>query len=562
MDPDPEPSPIPTTGKSRRLSLRLRVVLLTATINVLVFVAGGVWLGKGFGEIQGETSRRLFDQLMFSIAGNIEAGDDLDVKQILLDPQWKLVADAMIVSDNLEEVRGEVLTHGVAINPLGRAGRGGGGDQEILRAMLKATKTGKRVEAAGGLVVLIEDKRGTWGAFWYRLPEVLVDNSAIEMTLIGWLLVSTVLLTGGTFIALSSLVLGPVDRLAKAVRRIADGDLTSRVTQAGGSAELEDLSQGFNAMATEVEGFNARLADEVRVATSAARTAEQAAMTQRRLAAMGEFAAGIAHEINNPLGGLLNAVEVIGKPETPPEKQSRYVALLHGGLERIRDTVGQLLRFTPRETAAVQVDLAEVALDSIALVNHRAAGLGIEVVLLMEGKPVDPGQAEPALARVVVFGARNELGQAMINLLGNAIDALEEAQSRGARASKQDRIELRLSLSEGAAPSVVVSDNGPGVTREELERVADMFFTTKEVGRGTGLGLSIVHRIVDAHEGRVLIDSEPGMGFHVRLEFPSAAGHAASLLARDPGEQKAAAFRPSHGPKAAQDGPQDPDASS
>ena len=71
MDPDPEPSPIPTTGKSRRLSLRLRVVLLTATINVLVFVAGGVWLGKGFGEIQGETSRRLFDQLMFSIAGNM-----------------------------------------------------------------------------------------------------------------------------------------------------------------------------------------------------------------------------------------------------------------------------------------------------------------------------------------------------------------------------------------------------------------------------------------------------------------------------------------------------------
>ena len=549
MDPDPEPSPSRTTGKSRGLSLRMRVVLLTATINVLVFVAGGLWLGRGFGEIQGETSRRLYDQLMFSIAGNIEAGDDLDVRQILLDPQWKLVADAMIVSDNLEEVRGEVLTHGVAINPLGRAERSGDGDQEILRAMLEATRTGQKVEAAGGQVVLIEDKRGTWGAFWYRLPEVLVDNSAIEMTLIGWLLVSTVLLTGGTFIALSSLVLGPVDRLTKAVRRIEGGDLTSRVSLAGGSGELEELSQGFNAMATEVEGFNARLADEVRVATSAARTAEQAAMTQRRLAAMGEFAAGIAHEINNPLGGLLNAVEVIAKPGTPPEKQARYVTLLQGGLERIRDTVGQLLRFTPRETAAVRVDLAEVALDSIALVNHRASGLGISVGLMMGGKQVDASQPEAAMGKVVVFGARNELGQALINLLGNSIDALEEARSQGDGNSKSDRIELRLSLSKQSAPTVVVSDNGPGVTREQLERVADMFFTTKEVGRGTGLGLSIVHRIVDAHEGRVFIESEPGQGFHVRLEFPSAEAHTESLQARDASGSKTQVFRPSHGPK-------------
>jgi signal transduction histidine kinase len=539
MDPDPEPSPIRTTGKSRGLSLRMRVVLLTATINVLVFVAGGLWLGKGFGEIQGETSRRLFDQLMFSIAGNIEAGDDLDVRAILLDPQWKLVADAMIVSDNLEEVRGEVLTHGVAINPLGRAARSGDGDQEILRAMLEATRTGQKVEAAGGWVVLIEDKRDTWGAFWYRLPEVLVDNSAIEMTLIGWLLVSTVLLTGGTFIALSSLVLRPVDRLAQAVRRMEGGDLTSRVALAGGSAELSELSHGFNA----------RLADEVRVATSAARTAEQAAMTQRRLAAMGEFAAGIAHEINNPLGGLLNAVEVIGKPETPPEKHSRYVALVQGGLERIRDTVGQLLRFTPRETTAVQVDLAEVALDSIALVNHRASGLGIDVAFLMDSVQIEPSQTSPIMGRVVVFGARNELGQAMLNLLGNAIDALEEAQGNGDRGSANDRIELRLSLSGESAPTVVVSDNGPGVTREQVERVADMFFTTKEVGRGTGLGLSIVHSIVAAHEGRVFIESEPGQGFHVRLEFPSAEGHAANLQARDTDGQGAAVFRPSHGPK-------------
>ena len=554
MDPDPEPGPIPTTSRRRGLSLRMRVVLLTATINVIVFVVGGFWLGKGFVELQETSSRRLFEQLLFSLDGNIEAGDDLNVRRILEDPQWKRLGDAMIVSNNLEEVGGKVIHHGVAINPLGRAGRGGSDvDQEILRAMLRVTSTGEKVAAAGGWAVLIETNRGPWGAFWYRLPETFDNTSDMVMILLVWLILSTVLLTGGTFVALSSLVLDPVVRLISAVRRMEGGDLAARVEIAEGGGELLALSRGFNSMAAEVQSFSGRLEEEVRAATSQARTAEQAAMTQRRLAAMGEFAAGIAHEINNPLGGLLNAVEVIGREGTPPEKQSRYIALLQGGLERIRDTVGQLLRFTPRETVAVQVDLLDVARDSLALVGHRAKSLGVRLVLESDGLeiPLTPKEETSRSKQTIVFGARNELGQALLNLLANALDALEEAQGKDSEDSKtpNDLIKLSLAISTEGGPTVTVTDNGPGVDAELLERVADLFFTTKEVGKGTGLGLSIVHGIVDAHDGRVLIESELGSGFRVRLEFPNPERQAAASVALRAGKN----LRPSHGPQAGEE---------
>src|SRR5262249_31029633 len=161
--------------------------------------------------------------------------------------------------------------------------------------------------------------------------------------------------------------------------------------------ERADLIRQFNAMATTVQGFNTTLEREVARATEKARAAEAAAMTQRRLAATGELAAGVAHEINNPLGGLLNAAESLASEDLSEAKRSQYQALLHGGLERIQATVGRLLRLAPRaarpqpivllqpvhERDRVEhgleeddrlrpIVLLQPVLDAIALVQHRA----------------------------------------------------------------------------------------------------------------------------------------------------------------------------------------------
>ncbi len=255
-------------------------------------------------------------------------------------------------------------------------------------------------------------------------------------------------------------------------------------------------------MAATVQGFSATLEHEVARATEHARAAEAAAMTQRRLAATGELAAGVAHEINNPLGGLLNAAEALSQEKLPPEKRSQYQALLKSGLERIQVTVGRLLRLAPRQAKPQPISLAQPVADATALVQHRAAQLSIAIELTCQGR------AE---------GAEERLAQAVLNLLVNALDALEDAHAVHGRI----QVDLRLVAGLGGDELVVsVADNGPGVPAEELPRIADAFYTTKEVGRGTGLGLTIVHNVAASHGGRVELFSPPGLGFRAELHLP------------------------------------------
>jgi signal transduction histidine kinase len=513
---EPEPDPAPRRGAS----LRLQVVAWLLLINALVFVSGGLWLRAAFNAAQLERTaaqedrtRIVFDDLMSLLRDAFAAGSEINVKRILEDPTWRSVADAMIVDKSLAEIGGEFVHFGVSLNPVGAARRGlEPARQVLLAALSEAIATGEPVEVAGGRALQIQDAAGIWGAFWYRMPSPPVVAGSMFGKLFPWFLVSTLLLTGGSYLLLARLALEPLHRLASGVRRLEAGDLSARVAVGAASPAFGDLMRGLNALASEGAGVNARLEEEVRRATLAAREAEQAALIQRRLAAMGELTAGLAHEINNPLGGLLNAAGALAKEDLEPSRRARYLGLLTDGLERIRDTVSGLLRFTPRETAAGPVDLVQVACDSLALVRHRSEGLGVELRLAVDGKLQDEGTASEA---VVMHGSRNELGQALLNLLGNALDAFEEAGRPG---------RIDVGLESGGAPSepikLVVSDDGPGVEADVLERAADLFFTTKEVGKGTGLGLGIVHRIVDAHGGRVQLSSAPGEGFRVSIELP------------------------------------------
>jgi signal transduction histidine kinase len=361
-----------------------------------------------------------------------------------------------------------------------------------------------------------------------------LDLGPIFAGLLPWFLFSTLLLTGVTFFALRQLVVKPVEVLAEGARRVRAGEFGTRLVVPRRQDEVADLVRSFNEMTETVEGFNERLRAEVARATDEAQRAQAAAMTQRRLAAMGELAAGIAHEINNPLGGLLNAVEVLQRRDLPEDKERQYLGLLSNGLERIRTTVGQLLRFTPRDAPTAEVDLAEVCFDALALVRHRARNEGVQTLLHLPGRgPIDVTAARSdvdddlAVAHVTgaipsIDGARNELGQAVLNLLVNSLDAHAGA-TRTRASGGPPRIDVLLEES-ATGVDLIVADDGPGIAHAKLSHVADLFFTTKEVGKGTGLGLSMVHRTVAAAGGAVHIDSEEGKGFSVRLSFPRRGG--------------------------------------
>jgi signal transduction histidine kinase len=483
-----------------------------------------LFLARGIEQTTERAANRYVGELVSTLRGQIRPEAGVNVLSLLQWSEWDRFDDAILVDTQLaESPSGHLTPTGVAISPKGALHRAADFDtQSIYSAVRLVLRDGRALDdVERGRVVPIDHETGVWGALWYRIEPRIDLTGLVVNYFLPIFLFSTVLLSVGTFVALRQLVLDPVGQLARASRRVAEGDLAVRVDELGRRDEVADLVRTFNAMTTEVRGAEARLEREVREATEKARRAEAAAMTQRRLAATGELAAGIAHEINNPLGGLQNAVEALARPELPEAKRAQYLGLLRGGLERIRGTVGQLLRFTPRRSSTAPVSLAQPAMDAIALVRHRAASRGVALRLTCGGVSEETEEPSPALqtalgALPTFEGEANELGQAVLNLLVNALDAFEE---RATPAEGGDRIDVRLGV-EHDDVVLAVEDNGPGVAESELSRLCDLFYTTKEQGKGSGLGLAIVHNVVASHRGTLELASEPGRGFRAVLRFP------------------------------------------
>ncbi len=504
------------------LSLRFRVLLVIAAVNAALFTLAGIYMADRFGRTNDELERYLVEKLDVvgsSVWGVVDPRGSLNVAPILRWDAWSILDDAILIQNVIERrPGGDVVPKGIHLNPVGSAERSAVFDEQgVLTAIVRAMETRSPQPAEGGRALPILVGRGVWGGCWVRLRPP-IDIQGMLQSMLSLFLLSTLLLTLGTFWVLRRLVHSPVEQLAWGARRVQSGDFSVRLSESARRDEVADLVRSFNSMTGFVQGFNRRLEEEVARATEMARRAEAAAMTQRRLAAMGELAAGIAHEINNPLGGLKNAVHTLEREEVPVEKRRRYLELLSRGLDRIGETVTRLRRFTPREAPRDRVALARVIRDAVELVRHRADRLGVRIETLL---PPEPGPA--------VAGAANEIGQAMLNLLANALDALEEGGSADPRGPQ---IQVALEAEAGGW-RIRVADNGPGVDADSLGHVSDLFYTTKEVGKGTGLGLSLVHNTVQAHHGRVDIRSEPGRSFVVELWFPG------EREQRGPGEARA-----------------------
>lgn len=485
------------------LGLTTRVFLLVALVNTVIFAGAGLFLWERFATENRALAERLTDELIGTLRASILPGG-ANVARILDWPGWVEVDDAFLVDANLSRRSdGSLQARGVALHPVGAAGRRAEFELDaILGALEYGMQAGAPVPVAGGRVIPIDVAGQVWGACWFRLPPRDDPVAALRL-LLPWFAISTALLTGSGFFALRQLVLEPVERLAAGARRMSAGDLSVEVAGTGRGDELDGLVASFNSMARRVQDFNRELERRVELATDRVRRAEQAAMVQRRLAAMGELAAGIAHEINNPLGGLENAVVALRREDLAEDRRQRYLDLLRDGLTRIGATVGQVLRMAPRDVRSQAVDLSDVVEDAMALVRHRAEAQGVSL-------EVPPVEAVPAM----VQGSRNELGQALLNLLVNALDALEGVDGPGGR------VQVRVRRKGERRLALVVEDNGPGVDADTLERATDLFFSTKDPGRGTGLGLAIVHNVADSHGGSLSLESEHGRFFRATILLP------------------------------------------
>jgi signal transduction histidine kinase len=308
----------------------------------------------------------------------------------------------------------------------------------------------------------------------------------------------TALLLLNVFIFLNRFVLRPLRELSDASKRISEGDFSRKIPETGTVDEMGQLRQAFNTMTERIDSSRRGLEEEVMESRDKIRNTERRLFQAQRLSTTGTLAAGIAHEINNPLGGLMNAAKAIRSGKLSPEKEAEYLALIEEGLDRIHVIVEKVLQFRPKEVEARPVDLREVVNRALAFCDHRMKQKSVTGENLLE--------ADTPLVK----GDPLELQQVFLNLLMNGVDACSEGDGR---------VEISGRVYDDYV-KVTFSDNGKGMEEEELVRCMDIFYTTKEVGEGSGLGLSVAHKIIENHGGKLDLESRVGEGTSVHIILP------------------------------------------
>jgi len=218
-----------------------------------------------------------------------------------------------------------------------------------------------------------------------------------------------------------------------------------------------------------------------------------------RLATIGQLAAGVAHEFNEPLSSILGFAQLAAKTADLPEPVRQDLSKIVSAALHAREVIKQLMIFA-RQTppAETQVDLNDLVENSLGFLESRCARAGIRVVR----------RPAPGLPEITADAA--QLSQVLINLVVNAIQAMPDGGT--------------LTVETAARPGQVeltVSDTGVGMSKAIQEKIFLPFFTTKDVNQGTGLGLAVVHGIVTAHRGSIRVESAPGQGSRFEVRLPT-----------------------------------------
>ncbi len=230
--------------------------------------------------------------------------------------------------------------------------------------------------------------------------------------------------------------------------------------------------------------------------------AREAVAQSEKLAAIGRLAAGIMHEINNPLATIAACAETMALDARTPEGEPEYLKIIESEVQRCKRIIDGLLDFSrPRAQERVSLQVNSVVERALFLLKHHARFKQLTV------------QAELESDLANVHASSEQLIQVMIALLMNAADAMPQ----------YGHVLVRTRPAPAGVRGVVieVQDEGSGMTRNEMARIFEPFYTTKEPGRGTGLGLAICHGIVADHGGRIEVSSEPGKGTRFTILLPA-----------------------------------------
>ena len=339
----------------------------------------------------------------------------------------------------------------------------------------------------------------------------MVEETIVEaQTAAVVLIIVVAILTIFILTSVVRVVTRPINMLVHVTDQVSQGDLTKRV-ELDQDDEIGQLAKTFNKMIEslklsrdEIEVYNRTLEEKIIQGTLQLEEAQAQLVQSEKMSAIGQLAAGVAHELNNPLGGILGyaqfTLEKMKKRQdadcsTDVPTYIKYLTDIEAQARRCKAIVQNLLRFSrsSRTTDFDDIDVNAVVQDTITFVEHQLHMNQIELTI----------DLDPAVP--TIMGNAGQLQQVFTNLIINAMHASPqesaiEVQSHYSRA-----------LGEfGGSVELSIHDHGSGISPENVNKIFEPFFTTKEVGKGTGLGLSVSYGIVKEHGGEIKVDSKLG----------------------------------------------------
>ncbi|MBW2004042.1 MAG: HAMP domain-containing protein, partial [Deltaproteobacteria bacterium] len=283
-------------------------------------------------------------------------------------------------------------------------------------------------------------------------------------------------------------------RLIKASQQVTEGSLTPDIGPIS-KGEIGVLQNTFNDMVVSLEERDRRRRAE----------AENRLIQSEKQASVGRLAAGVAHEINNPLTGILTFTRILQRSKDIGDKSQSHLQKIAESTVRVRKIVKGLLDFSR------QTELDKEPTDVNRLIRSVISAMDNQALVKSVNITFNPGEnlPKPTLDR-------SQFQSVLINLIINAFDAME----RGGTIIISTGISLSASDTDQKSVEITIADTGCGIKHEDLDKLFDPFFTTKEVGKGTGLGLSVSYGIVQRHGGTIRVQSEIDHGSTFTIWIP------------------------------------------
>lgn len=283
----------------------------------------------------------------------------------------------------------------------------------------------------------------------------------------------------------------PLEGLSRAVNVVGTGRFDIQVVSSSND-EIGELASSFNQMATELQ-----------TREDALKEAQAKLVQSEKMSAFGQLSAGIAHEVKNPLAGILGYTQLSMRKLEKDSPLHKNLEIIEKETKRTKTIIDNLMKFARQEKAMQEpIDINKVVEDAMAIVNHQ-----------LTINQVNPHMelAQP-LPRII--GNANQLQQVLMNLMINAQQSMD---------GKPGEVKVSTRLLDSRGVEIRVSDTGPGIPKEIQAKIFEPFFTTKPIGKGTGLGLSVTFGIIRDHKGEIRVESEPGQGATFIIELPMGA---------------------------------------